>query len=143
MGSYDRQISLKMKPSRIPKGILARTAATSPHIRCFSCSRKVILFAKRRHTGATVGLLWQGIYYTITRLDFYRYFVGFSRLLLFTQCGILVYNGRGEGVRWTPLPKAEAPTEATAETHSPPKYNTNGGKNNEMGTGYNNGAPRN
>lgn len=64
-------------------------AATLPPVRRFSCSRKVTPFAERRHTGATVGLLWQGIYYTIIRSVFPRYFGRFSRLLLFTLCGIL------------------------------------------------------
>lgn len=65
------------------------TAATLPHVRRFSCSRKVTPHTERWHTGTTVGLLRQGIYYTITSSVFPRYFGKFSRLLLFTLCGIL------------------------------------------------------
>ncbi len=65
------------------------TAATFAHVCRFSCHRKVTPFAECRHTGATVGLLRHGIYYTIARSVFPRYFGRFSRLLLFTLCGIL------------------------------------------------------
>ena len=64
-------------------------AATFAYVRRFSSLRKVCPFGNRRHTGATVGPLQQGIYYTITKAVFPRYFGRFSRLLLFTPCGIL------------------------------------------------------
>ena len=63
--------------------------ATFAHVRRFPFLRKVCPFGNRRHTGVTVGLLRQGIYYTITTAVFSRYFGRFSRLLLFTLCGIL------------------------------------------------------
>ena len=67
----------------------SHTAATLPHVRRFAYPCKVIPHTERRHIEATVWLLQQGIYYTIIKAVFPIYFSGFSRLLLFTLCGIL------------------------------------------------------
>lgn len=71
-------------------------AATFAHIRRFSFPRKIYPTSRTAAHGAFVGLLWQGINYTIMASVFNRYFVDFSRLISVKNYGSILHNGSGE-----------------------------------------------